>query len=150
MEPSKVEIFERERPGQPLPTLVRLGDAEAKRIRDALARKAGLDQNLEPLAFATALASLSRPVQGVNADDPDFDLASAFALVGITPGKYVYLDWYRFERIDLIAYAELSDHFDYIWYAGPDDIDLFDASLSWVVSVWHDGYLSFVDLSKAS
>lgn len=40
-----------------------------------------------------------------------------------------------------MRFKDLTEHFDYIWYPGPDDIEIFDDSLSWILSVDHGGYL---------
>jgi hypothetical protein len=37
----------------------------------------------------------------------------------------------------------VAHYFSDLWYPGADDIDLFDASVSWVVAIRHDGAVSF-------
>ena len=55
------------------------------------------------------------------------------------PAATVYINWRHFESLDEMAFVALAKYFDDIWYAGADDIDIFDDTLSWVLSVRHDG-----------
>jgi hypothetical protein len=66
-------------------------------------------------------------------------LQSTITRVGITPQQTVYIHWYYDDKIDEFYFADLAQYFDDIWYPGPDDIEIFDATLSWIVVVPHYG-----------
>jgi hypothetical protein len=57
--------------------------------------------------------------------------------------KKVYLNWYRFDDIDQIDLAALDQYFSDIWYPGSDDLDVFDDSTDWIVSIAHFGKIRF-------
>jgi hypothetical protein len=48
--------------------------------------------------------------------------------------------------IDAMALNDLVRYFADLWYPGPDDIDILDASLSWILAVGHDGEVKLVQL----
>jgi hypothetical protein len=54
---------------------------------------------------------------------------------GDPPAAYRYTE----AKLTRIAFADL-------WYPGPDDIDILDASLSWILAVGHDGEVKLVQL----
>jgi len=59
--------------------------------------------------------------------------------LGISAEKKVYVNWYRYDNVDEIQFVDLTKYFDDIWYPGLDDIDIFDATFSWILSISHDG-----------
>jgi hypothetical protein len=59
--------------------------------------------------------------------------------LGVTSPKKVYLNWYRFDDIDQIDLADLDRYFFDIWYPDSDDLDVFDDSADWIVSIAHHG-----------
>ena len=71
-------------------------------------------------------------------------LPALFETLSIHCLDSVYINWHscRDGDIDELFLSDLSTHFYDIWYPSSDDIDIFDASLRWVVSVRHDGCVS--------
>lgn len=53
----------------------------------------------------------------------------------------IYVNWYKFDDIDKMALSDFNKYLEDIWFAGADDIDIFDKSLSWFLSIRHDGQL---------
>lgn len=88
-----------------------------------------------------SLLESSRPIQHAHAEKEGFDLASVTVALGLKPQEDVYVNWDDLKTIDRVRFSDLVGKFDYVWYPGPDDIDIFDDSLSWVLSVDHGGYL---------
>jgi hypothetical protein len=86
-------------------------------------------------------------LKNFNAENDDFSLLSVFKYLDITPLEKVFINWYRFDDIDEIHFEDLNKYFDDIWYPGPDDIDIFDNSFSWVLSISHEGDVLFNDLT---
>ena len=74
----------------------------------------------------------------------DFKLINTLKCLKIKYLDSLYLNWYKFDNIDAIALKDLDKYFYDIWYPGSDDIDIFDSNLTWIVSIRHDGYISFL------
>jgi len=91
------------------------------------------------LVLTNRLLELSVPYKGINAENEHFDLAAVAKDLGISAEKKVYVNWYRYDNVDEIQFVDLTKYFDDIWYPGPDDIDIFDATFSWILSISHDG-----------
>ena len=68
-------------------------------------------------------------------------MVAVAASLGLEPREEVYVNWDDFATIHRVRFADLAENFDYLWYPGPDDVDIFDESLSWVLSVDHGGYI---------
>lgn len=51
-------------------------------------------------------------------------------LFWIKPQTNVYINWYRYDQVDEMAFVDLDKCFADIWYPGPDDIDIFDSEFS--------------------
>jgi hypothetical protein len=54
------------------------------------------------------------------------------------------VSWYRVDQIDEIAFDDLATWFDDIWYPNSDDLDICDDTLSWVVSINHEGDVNWI------
>lgn len=103
----------------------------------------GLTASAAAGEFEGALASRQTYYPEANAAE-DFALLPTLAALGIAPLPELFLNWARFEEVDAFQTADVARYFDDLWYPVADDLDLFDASLSWVVSIRHDGVVSFI------
>ena len=139
MRPERIELFEREHPGHALPAFTTLSDADAKKVRESLARAIGLDANVDPLALTKALRARSEPVPGLNAENGPFSLEAAFRAADIQPMPQLRLTWYRYDEIDEMAVSDVAAYFDDLWYPRADDLDIFDRSLGWILSINYYG-----------
>lgn len=74
----------------------------------------------------------------------NFNLMNTLADLGIKPMTKVIINWFRFQRLDEFKIDDLTRYFDDIWFPGSDDIDVFDDTLNWILSVRHDGCISFI------
>lgn len=88
-------------------------------------------------------------VQRVNADDDAFLLSALFAALGIVVSGGLYVNWYRFDDVDWFEWPDVDAVFGDIWYAGAEDVDLFDGSNDWIVSVGHSGVIRIIHLGRA-
>lgn len=86
--------------------------------------------------------------EGGDANLDGFDLMALMGRVGIHPKASVYLNWYRFDDIDVMSTDQLSRYFSDIWYPSVDDLDIFDDSLDWVLMVRHYGTVSLVQFPQ--
>jgi len=74
-------------------------------------------------------------------NEAEFQLNELFNTLGLNPLN-VFINWYRFDDIDEISLKDLDQYFYGIWFPVVDDIDIFDDTFKWVVSISHDGIIS--------
>jgi hypothetical protein len=73
-----------------------------------------------------------------------FDLINTLTDLGIEPNGKLFINWDRFEKIDVFDIDDVDRYFNNMWFPSSDDIDLFDDGLSWILSVRHDGCISIL------
>jgi hypothetical protein len=144
MDPFKIQNFERSHEGQSFPhaQALRPPDAEALRVR--IAKAVGVEESLDGLSLTRRLDSMGTVVHGESPQRSSFDLRALVARLEITPHAHVYINWYRYDEIDRMRFDDLARYFTDVWYPSSDDIDLFDDSLSWILSVAHDGVVKLI------
>ena len=71
--------------------------------------------------------------------DVSESVSKIFNQEGIKQPETIFLNWYRFDAFDEMLFSDFIKCFDYIWYPSADDLDIFDQSLSWILSIDHDG-----------
>jgi hypothetical protein len=142
MEGFKIALFEQEHAG-PFPSFRTLPSEECQRWRELLANRLGLPAAGTALEFARDLAARQSDVPEANAMD-GLALLPTLQALGITPAPEIFLNWARFEAVDAFATADVARYFDDLWYPATDDLDVFDASARWLLSVRHDGAVSFI------
>jgi hypothetical protein len=98
--------------------------------------------------LAREIQRLSEVYRSRNADDDGFDFRALIRDLGIKPENHVCVNWHLFDEIDEFALDQFASHFDGIWYPSSDDIDVFDSSLSWLLSISHEGDVSFANLDN--
>ena len=138
MEEFKIEMFEEEYKKN-FPTHESLTRPECQDLVNRLSTKYDLSSsNLE-----ADLASKQSFYSECDAMD-NFALIDTLQNLGIEPMPIAFVNWYRFERIDSFNIIDLDKYFYDIWFPSADDIDLFDESLSWILSIRHDGCVTFL------
>lgn len=142
MEAFKIALFEQEHVG-PFPSFRTLSSHECQQWREQLAQRLGLPAGGAVQAFVADLASRQTYLPEVNALE-GFALLPTLTARGITPGSELFLNWARFEALDVFATADVAACFDDLWYPAADDLDLFDDSARWLLSVRHDGVVSLI------
>ena len=145
MDQFKIDHFSKANPGTPFPGFNSLSLQEGSAIRAELATRLGLSNTADGLVVLTKLREKAESIP-LNADDPDFNLVSAFAALAITHSEHVLVNWYRFDRIDRLRFSDLSKFFTDLWYPVSDDIEIFDETVTWVLMVSHGGDLGLVRL----
>lgn len=123
--------------GVRFPEVRELDGFEVKTLRDRLVEKLCLPPNVDGLEVVTLFDRVQRYAATLSQEEPGFDLMAAGHSLGIKWPKSLYLNWYRFDAVERMSTSDIARYFDYIWYPGPDDLDLFDDSLSWIVTVTH-------------
>ncbi len=145
MENFKLENFRREYPNIEFPKFSTLDDKEIFSLQCKLFRKLRLtDKDL--LKLTKIIDSMTSIVGHTDVNNDNFDLLTLLSNKNIRPNELVYLNWYRYDQIDKMKLTDLDKYFYDIWYPISDDIDIFDDSCSWVLSVRHYGILSLAKL----
>lgn len=143
MDRVKIDNFVRENPDLEFPSITPLGAVETEKIRQMLASRLEIEDPTG-LALVNCVDSLGRPVVGVAADQHGFSVLEVLASLGLSFSEYVYINWYRYDQIDAVRLQDLDKHFSDFWYPSVDDMDLFDTSLKWILSVSHFGQLKLL------
>lgn len=145
MEEFKIKNFESQSPGGRFPKYHSLKAKEISALQNKLFAKLNSNSKdlLELVKKVTYIAST---INDVDAEFEGFILSDTITMLNIRPNDTVYINWYRFDDIDSMKYIDLTKYFHEIWYPSSDDIDIFDDSLSWIVSIRHDGTVSLVTL----
>lgn len=141
---SKIENFSNEYPNKSFPWFEFLEPCEAEKYRLKILRKMKMNATTSPAEQVEQLFKHQKNLENVNADTAEFKMEDVFHKLNIKPDEYIFINWYRFDHIDKMKFNDFVEYFDYIWYAGPDDIDIFDKSLKWIVTIDHHGYVRWV------
>jgi hypothetical protein len=139
MDEIKIQNFAREHPKSPFPQYESLTDQKMEEIRHIVKLRTGLPDNTSPLDMVRHLAERAMTVPHVSAEDEDFNLKATLQEANIKPKDKVFVNWHRFDKIDEISLNDLLEHFDDLWYPAVDDIDIFDESLNWILSIGYSG-----------
>ena len=143
MEKFRIDNFLEAEPGKVFPYFESVPPDVCRELKARLAQKLKLRRESDALIVLEAAVSKVQVLEGLSAEDRLFDLQGVLRRVSaVQPHDFVYINWDRFEHIDRMRVADLSQHFFYIWYSGPDDIELFDDNLSWLMSIHHSGTVS--------
>lgn len=143
MDDFKITNFERENPNKKFPGVISLKEKETKKIFDIFKQR--MDSKfIDGLELVRKLDMVENTVLDINAKSENFYLTEVFAKLDIFPKDNVYINWYRYDKIDQMQFNDLAQYFNYIWYPDSDDIDLFDDSFSWIVSINHEGIIKSI------
>jgi hypothetical protein len=139
MHETKIKHFKTDHPGVPVPWFQMLSEEERK---DILEHKIyDSDKPLRELYLLLRGRSISFP--DANAESEDFNLSDTMKAIKVKPKEKVYICDPVFD-LENCYFCDLTKYFDDFWYSGPDDIEIFDSSLNWIVFVDHDGYISYL------
>ena len=148
MQEFKIEHFKKERPDNAFPEYHSLNIKELSDIQNILFSKLNLDNNNDLLPIVEKTRSIATLLDDINAGEDRFGLLALLSTLNIQPDEYVYINWYRYDDVDKIKIVDLDKYFDDIWYQGSDDIDIFDKSFSWILSIRHDGVLAILKIKE--
>ncbi len=141
MDKFKIENFTKDKPEGSFPECRSLSREEAFVLRRALGRKMNIPESASTLNFTKEIRKKCCVINGVNSKDERFKLQRFLREIRVNPLTVIYINWYRYDDIDEIRVDDLADHFLDIWYPSSDDIEIFDATFSWIVGVSHDGVI---------
>ena len=142
MEQFKMDIFKKEIINKEFPWFRSLGQEECRDIRDSI-NKCILGEDVRsPLDLVHKVSELQLALTNYNAEQDNFSLSGLMDNINIVPNEYIYINWYRYDNIDTMKFKDFDSCFEHIWYPGPDDIDIFDKSFKWILSINHEGDVS--------
>lgn len=142
MESFKIELFEKENPSRKFPSFSSLDAEGTARVRQCFSQKLNVDEGIDGKALFALLSEQVEAVKGFNANTDSFNIEEVFRHLDIVPNEIISINWQHYDDIDTMSYKDLSTYFEYIWFPGPDDIDVFDDTCGWILSINHEGYIS--------
>lgn len=146
MEEVKTENFNRENPEGNFPKYITLDSGSCTDIRKSFSEKLELDTSTDSMALVNAVDRFAEICEGFNSENDDFNLKKVLSSLEIDEPEYVFINWYRYDNIDKMKLSDLTNHFDDVWYPDVDDIDIFDETFTWVLSVTHYGQVKILKI----
>jgi len=144
MEHIKIDNFIQENPNIDFPSFESLDNKSCESIRLMLLERLKLDSSISDLLLVKAVDDFGEIYDASECNKDALDLKEVLLSLGETCPEYVYINWYRYDDIDKMKFSDLVNYFDDIWYPDVDDIDVFDESLNWVLSITHYGQVKFL------
>lgn len=140
MQQWRIEEFQHNT-GRRFPSVRTMATHDAKIVARRLLSRLGYTESIEEPRLWATLEEALVPVPTTRATEPTFSLGTVFGLAGITPNADMHIWWQQEhdEVIDIMKTEDIVREFRWIWRPGSDDVDLFDASMSWLVRVDHSG-----------
>jgi hypothetical protein len=138
MESFKIDLFNKEYKTE-FPNYVHLSESYCLILIDSLSKRYGTSI----VSMVEDLNSKQTFIENVDTMN-GFKVIDALKAINIKPLSKIYINWYKFNDIDLLNLIDLDKYFYDIWFSGADDIDLFDESLDWIFTIRHDGCTSFL------
>lgn len=143
MEQFKIDHFIDSHKDSSFPNFHTLNAKECRDFCESL--KASMEITIESESdnLASEVYKLQHAIDTTNAQDEIFCLKDviSFFHADVESIGSVFINWYRFDNIDSMQLEDLSKYFDDIWYPSSDDIDIFDSTIQWVLSITHVGDL---------
>jgi hypothetical protein len=138
MEDFKISNFEKEY-GAEFPDYKTVSGTECKNIVEKISAR----YNLNKTDILSELASKQTFYPKINASQ-GFVLSKTLIGFGIELPKLVFINWTDFSSFDALSLTDLDKYFYDFWYPASDDIELFDESFNWILSIRHDGAFSSI------
>jgi len=142
----KVEQFEQEHGANSFPEFRSLTNEEAGHVLAVLKRRLGLLDELTAQEVLHTIDQRSVDVEGVDTTEDAFDLRLVLGRLGFSAER-VFINWYRFDRIDEFSIEDFCNSFSEFFYPSADDLEILDLDLAWLVSIRHCGAVRALGLS---
>jgi hypothetical protein len=146
MDQSKIENFARTYQESSFPNFRTLSSAECAEVRGEVVALLQLGPHASGLDIVKTLHRCKAKHLGeVGIDRAVVHLREVLHEIPLSAHHQIFVNWYQFDQIDGMDLDDLSSNFDDIWYPSVDDIEIFDKSLTWFLSVSHDGRLTLLE-----
>lgn len=139
---AKTITFESVYSKEELTSYRKLSPEECLDIKAVLIDKLGLSDDISSLDLVKYIAQGSAFIPDINIENADFNLVNLLSSHDVKPDEKLFINWYRYDDIDEISLEDLSNHIKDIWHPKADDVDIFDISMKWILSIDHDGFVS--------
>lgn len=139
MEQFKITTFEKENPGKNFPKYREASSLELQEIQRQLRKILCIGNESSVLDITEGVRCNTDWLEIENAETDGFSIKATLKGVGVTPAGDLFINWHRYDKADVMSLELLNEYFDYLWYPGSDDIEVFDQSLSWILTIRHDG-----------
>jgi hypothetical protein len=146
MDAFKIRNFVDSHKGEAFPWCRALDTAECIKIRSQIRKKVPISNSDDGSLLLKAIDQMGNLAKNIGAGDSEFSLNAFLISEGIYAKEKVYLNWKQFDELDEMKYADVCEHFDDIWYPGSDDLDFFDDSFEWVLSIAHHGAIKLAKM----
>jgi hypothetical protein len=148
MEEFKIRNFKEAHPDAVFPLVQPLTTPEIRQSQRLLRGRLAIRGEADGSVLTRRLAECETLFPAVNANDEDFDLSDVFDAIDVRKEGDVVLNWHHFETLERISLLDLVRHFDDVWYPAVDDLDVLDPHVSWIVSISHEGVVTFVKFAR--
>ena len=146
MEEFKKQNFAKTYPDLDFPSITKLTADRVNFLRKCLAKRLDVSSDIDGLGLVRKLDSTEISLEHVNALEPKFSITEILNIHHVEFDDSVILNWHRFDDLDEIKLKDLDEFLSDIWYPASDDIDVFDNSMTWVLSIAHTGKVKFIRL----
>jgi len=134
MENFKIDIFKSENINKSFPDFQKQSPETCAIFKNLVSKKIGLIET-DSLLILKHLRDKSQPLLDINAETADFDFIKLINKFELYKPKHVNINWYHFDDIDQFKLVDFNTNFEYIWYPGPDEIEIFPDDISWIISI---------------
>jgi len=142
MEEFKIEHYNKVNKEKPFPKFSSLEATECLLIKERILIKIQNKTSFKTdVELMISLRENSTSIPDFNASTAGFNLREVFEKYQILVPEEIYINWYRFDKIDRFKFADLNNNFGFIWYPGVDDIDMFSEELNWIISIDDSGFI---------
>lgn len=146
MDAFKVRNYEREFGVGTFVSFRHLSTEEADDLLHSLKLSLELPEDLDGLQVVRTISKNGIFVNEFDANQEDFDLKRIMNQINLNIADKVFVNWCRFDDIDELLSDDLFKRFSDIWYPSSDDIDVFDSSMNWILSIAHCGSVQVIKL----
>ena len=146
MESFKIQNYEREHGAGTFFSFQHLSDSEATAVRERLKTALHLPKNSSPLELVEFISDKGTIADSFNVRDESFSMYEFAKHFNIVLSEYTFVNWYRFDDIDLMTVNDLFSSIDDIWYPSVDEIDILDSEMRWILSIDDAGGLKLLEL----
>jgi len=148
VEAFKIAIYEQKHGAGTFVPFRSLNGEESDQVFHQLKLRLKLPDKLDALQALGIISQRSVVVQGIDATQDDFDLKQVLGRLHFIAHDRLFVNWYRFDRIDEIGTDDLSRNFRDIWYPSSDDVDILDPKFGWILSIEHNGTVRKLGLTE--
>ena len=139
MDKFKIDLFKEEY-GKEFVDFKSLSEKEYTSIKDEIISKY---QITDKVTIIDWLENNKTYLENLDAKD-GFVLTDFLDSLSIQYSDTVYINWFHFDEIDRFNIDDINLYFDDIWFPSSDDIDIFDKNTDWIISIRHDGIVSYL------